>query len=186
MNKMNLPPPFGPVRKRPSYPSSGSQKEMPVRKDELKYYGKRCIPEKEVEEEEEEDDNNNNFNEKRQEVDNNPFCKTTPVTMSFNKNTSTTTDASSHPPIKFVNSDKQKLESVFSTPMALRSCISRQDILKHRISKEEMTQHKCFDNYVCGDPNKKLFIRNLSKDVTEEDLCNIFGCFFDSDEIVKQ
>ena len=87
---------------------------------------------------------------------------------------------------KVVSIEKTTVESMFVTPASVRNCISRQDILKHRISKEEMSQHKAFANYAYGDPNSKLFIRNLPKDSTEEDILKIFGCFFDNDDEAKR
>lgn len=73
MNKMNLPPPFGPLRKRPEMPSATSVK-VP-RKDEVKYYGESQI--KGNQEEEEEDDAE--YEVKR------PNTETTPVFVPFTK-----------------------------------------------------------------------------------------------------
>lgn len=184
MNKMNLPPPFGPARKRPAFPESNSMNEQ--RRDEIKYYGKSQIPEKEVEEEEDVE-----FEDKKQELDNslpldNPFSKTPTIAVSVPPKTTSSMEVSSIQTNKVVSIEKTTVESMFVTPASVRNCISRQDILKHRISKEEMSQHKAFANYAYGDPNSKLFIRNLPKDSTEEDILKIFGCFFDNDDEAKR
>jgi len=51
MNKMNLPPPFGPERKRPEFPSSSEA----VKSDDIKYYGPNLLKQQGGEEEEDED-----------------------------------------------------------------------------------------------------------------------------------
>ena len=82
--------------------------------------------------------------------------------------------------------EKAEIKNMFATPNAVRSCVSLQDILKHRISKEEMSHQKAFANYSYGDPSCKLYLRNMTKDVTADDLVRLFGCFFDSDEQAKE
>lgn len=199
MNKMNLPPPFGPLRKRPEMPSSEKTK------DEIKYYGKNILKENEVEEEEEVEE----FDDKRTHVEN-PFSRTqviqsvpapaTPVPAPA-------TPLQPGQPIQFapslqpiqspqstlssqsgriVSVEKAEIKNMFATPNAVRSCVSLQDILKHRISKEEMSHQKAFANYSYGDPSCKLYLRNMTKDVTADDLVRLFGCFFDSDEQAKE
>ena len=49
MNKMNLPPPFGPLRKRPAMPQGGDVQQ----KDAVKFYGESQIKGKMEREEEE-------------------------------------------------------------------------------------------------------------------------------------
>ena len=85
-----------------------------------------------------------------------------------------------------VSVENKGIQSLFIQPAAVRTCISRQDILKHRISKEEMAQQKAFANYSYGEPSTKLYLRNMAKDITEDDLLQLFGCFFDRDEIAKE
>lgn len=175
---MNLPPPFGPVRKRPEFPSPEDQKE--IRRDEIKFYGKSLLPQKEVENDD--DDEEEEFEDKRPNIESNPFNKTPSVSISFNpKPVASSEQTPAVVPVKVAAT-----ENMFATPAAVRTCISRQDILKHRISKEEMAQHKAFANYAYGDPNSKLFIRNLAKDATEDDILRIFGCFFDNDDDAKK
>lgn len=188
MNKMNLPPPFGPVRKQPAFPSHEAVQEVATnQKDEIKYYGKSQIPEKEVEED---DDEEGEYEDKRQKLDSeplidNPFSKTS-ISISVNTKSSHPSQQMQPVTAKVVPTEKNTVEGVFATPASERNCVSRQDIMKHRISKEEMAQHKAFSNYAYGESNSKLFIRNLAKDTTEDDILRIFGCFFDNDDEAKK
>ena len=181
MNKMNLPPPFGPLRKRPEMPSATSVK-VP-RKDEVKYYGESQI--KGNQEEEEEDDAE--YESKR------PNTETAPVFIPFTKTevpapSPSTTAAETPAPstVKITSVEKEDIKSMFIAPAAVRTCLSLQDILKHRISKEEMTQQKAFANYSYGEPSTKLYLRNMVKDVTVDDILKLFGCFFDNDDQAKE
>ncbi|XP_072276123.1 RNA-binding region-containing protein 3 isoform X2 [Pyxicephalus adspersus] len=55
--------------------------------------------------------------------------------------------------------------------------ISRRELEKKRISKEEMRQLSVFKGYEPGEPNCRLYVKNLAKQVTEKDLKFIFGKF---------
>ncbi|XP_069825110.1 RNA-binding region-containing protein 3 isoform X2 [Dendropsophus ebraccatus] len=57
--------------------------------------------------------------------------------------------------------------------------ISRRELEKGRLSKEEMRRLSVFKNYEAGEPNCRLYVKNLSKQVTEKDLKFIFGKFID-------
>lgn len=184
MNKMNLPPPFGPERKRPEFPKGEEAKS-----DELKYYGPSVL--KEQKGVEEEDDEYDEYESKRFKEDSsaNPFNKTNPTLNLFNPEkpvTSTAVEQPTQPATKVVSVENADIKTLFVQPTAVRTCISRQEILKHRISKEEMSQQKAFKNYTYGEPSAKLYIRNLSKDTTADDLLSVFGCFFDSDDKAKE
>lgn len=178
---MNLPPPFGPLRKRPEMPSATSVK-VP-RKDEVKYYGESQI--KGNQEEEEEDDAE--YEAKR------PNMETTPVFVPFTKTevpapsqSTATAETPAPSTVKITSVEKEDIKSMFIAPAAVRTCLSLQDILKHRISKEEMTQQKAFANYSYGEPSTKLYLRNMVKDVTADDILKLFGCFFDNDDQAKE
>lgn len=178
---MNLPPPFGPLRKRPEMPSATSVK-VP-RKDEVKYYGESQI--KGNQEEEEEDDAE--YEAKR------PNMETTPVFVPFTKTevpapsqSTATAEMPAPSTVKITSVEKEDIKSMFIAPAAVRTCLSLQDILKHRISKEEMTQQKAFANYSYGEPSTKLYLRNMVKDVTADDILKLFGCFFDNDDQAKE
>lgn len=181
MNKMNLPPPFGPLRKRPEMPSAASVK-LP-RKDEVKYYGESQIRGNQEEEEEEDTE----YESKR---------PNTEATAAFIPFTKTEVPAPSQPTavtetpvattVKISSVEKEDIKSMFIAPAAVRTCLSLQDILKHRISKEEMMQQKAFANYSYGEPSTKLYLRNMVKDVTADDILKLFGCFFDNDDQAKE
>ena len=49
-----------------------------------------------------------------------------------------------------------------------------------------MNQQKAFNNYSYGEPSNKLYLRNMAKDTTETDLLQLFGCFFDNDDLAKE
>lgn len=181
MNKMNLPPPFGPLRKRPEMPSSSSV-NLP-RKDEVKYYGVNQI--KVNQDQEEEDDTE--YEAKR------PNTETTPAIIPFTKTeipapsqSATATETLTPSTVKISSVEKEDVKSMFIAPAAVRTCLSIQDILKHRISKEEMQQQKAFANYSYGEPSTKLYLRNMVKDVTADDILKLFGCFFDNDDQAKE
>ncbi|XP_053549740.1 RNA-binding region-containing protein 3 [Bombina bombina] len=55
--------------------------------------------------------------------------------------------------------------------------ISRRELEKGRISKEEMRKLSIFKNYDAGEPNCRLYVKNLSKQVDEKELKFIFGRF---------
>ena len=136
--------------------------------------------EEEEEEEEDEEEEEEIPDDKRPRIDN-PFSKTEVIQPPA----SSTAPAKETPliqPAKVISVDKSEIKNMFATPTAVRSCVSLQDILKHRISKEEMSHQKAFKNYSYGDPSCKLYLRNMAKDVTADDLLRLFGCFFDSDE----
>ncbi|XP_077133497.1 RNA-binding region-containing protein 3-like [Ranitomeya variabilis] len=61
----------------------------------------------------------------------------------------------------------------------LKEFISRRELEKGRVSKEEMRKLSVFKNYDPGEPNCRLYVKNLSKQVTEKDLKFIFGKFID-------
>lgn len=191
MNKMNLPPPFGPARKRPAMPATEQIK------DEIKSYGESVLKrnhetkeesmkkknqqlEEEEEEEEDEEEEEEIPDDKRPRIDN-PFSKTE-VIQPPAPSAAPAKEAQLIQPAKVISVDKSEIKSMFATPTAVRSCVPLQDILKHRISKEEMSHQKAFNNYSYGDPSCKLYLRNMAKDVTADDLLRLFGCFFDSDE----
>ena len=135
----------------------------------------------EEEEEEEEDEEEEEIpDDKRPRIDN-PFSKTE-VIQPPAPSAAPAKEVQLIQPAKVISVDKSEIKSMFATPTAVRSCVPLQDILKHRISKEEMSHQKAFNNYSYGDPSCKLYLRNMAKDVTADDLLRLFGCFFDSDE----
>ncbi|XP_015271587.1 PREDICTED: RNA-binding protein 40 [Gekko japonicus] len=57
--------------------------------------------------------------------------------------------------------------------------ISRRELEKGRVSKREMETLSVFKNYEPGDPNCRIYVKNLSKQVQEKDLKFIFGRYVD-------
>ncbi|MPC28285.1 RNA-binding protein 40 [Portunus trituberculatus] len=66
--------------------------------------------------------------------------------------------------------------------------IKREEILNNRVAKSEWPILPVFKNYTAGEPSVKLYIKNLAKTTTEEDLKFIFGryVFWQNEEEAKQ
>ncbi|XP_060058146.1 RNA-binding region-containing protein 3 isoform X2 [Erinaceus europaeus] len=58
-------------------------------------------------------------------------------------------------------------------------CISRKELEKGRISREEMGTLSVFRSYEPGEPNCRIYVKNLAKHVQEKDLKFIFGRYVD-------
>lgn len=58
-------------------------------------------------------------------------------------------------------------------------CISRRELEKGRISREEMETLSVFRSYEPGEPNCRIYVKNLAKHVQEKDLKFIFGRYVD-------
>uniref|UniRef100_A0A8C0PTF5 RNA-binding region-containing protein 3 n=1 Tax=Canis lupus familiaris TaxID=9615 RepID=A0A8C0PTF5_CANLF len=58
-------------------------------------------------------------------------------------------------------------------------CISRRELEKGRISREEMETLSVFRSYEPGEPNCRVYVKNLAKHVQEKDLKFIFGRYVD-------
>ncbi|XP_074858424.1 RNA-binding region-containing protein 3 [Carettochelys insculpta] len=57
--------------------------------------------------------------------------------------------------------------------------VSRRELEKGRLSRGEMEKLSIFKNYEPGDPNCRIYVKNLSKQVQEKDLKFIFGRYVD-------
>ncbi|XP_053325639.1 RNA-binding region-containing protein 3 [Spea bombifrons] len=57
--------------------------------------------------------------------------------------------------------------------------ISRRELEKGRLSKDEMRNLSVFKGYDPGEPNCRLYVKNLAKQVDEKELKFIFGRFID-------
>ncbi|XP_005050601.1 PREDICTED: RNA-binding protein 40 [Ficedula albicollis] len=64
--------------------------------------------------------------------------------------------------------------------------ISRKDLEKNRLSREEMEKYSVFRNYEPGDPNCRIYVKNLAKQVQEKDLKFIFGRYVDFQSEVER
>lgn len=56
---------------------------------------------------------------------------------------------------------------------------SRKQIEEGRLKKEQMKDFSVFKKYSPGDPTSRLYIKNLTKHTTEQELMNLFGSFID-------
>lgn len=59
----------------------------------------------------------------------------------------------------------------------LNSPLTVADPLEHRLSVDELHSHPLFQNYSPGEPSNKLYLKNLAKDIDEEDLRAIYSRF---------
>ncbi|XP_069497991.1 RNA-binding region-containing protein 3 [Ambystoma mexicanum] len=57
--------------------------------------------------------------------------------------------------------------------------ISRTELDNGRMSSKEMAKHSVFKSYDPGEPNCRIYVKNLSKQVKEKDLKFIFGRYID-------
>uniref|UniRef100_A0A8D0C728 RNA-binding region-containing protein 3 n=1 Tax=Salvator merianae TaxID=96440 RepID=A0A8D0C728_SALMN len=57
--------------------------------------------------------------------------------------------------------------------------ISKRELEKGKVSKKEMETLSVFKNYEPGEPNCRIYVKNLSKQVQEKDLKFIFGRYVD-------
>lgn len=65
--------------------------------------------------------------------------------------------------------------------------LSKKEIAKGRLKKEQMKDFSVFKNYAAGEPTSRLYIKNLTKQTTEQDLMNLFGSFVDwSQELASE
>eukprot|EP00117_Sycon_ciliatum_P009065 scpid80803/ scgid0437/ RNA-binding protein 40; RNA-binding motif protein 40; RNA-binding region-containing protein 3 len=62
---------------------------------------------------------------------------------------------------------------------ALLNTVSRQELQQGRLSQSDMNDANVFKSYSPGEPSCRLYVKNLGKQVTEEDLRFIFGRFVD-------
>ncbi|XP_043825256.1 RNA-binding region-containing protein 3-like [Dromiciops gliroides] len=79
-------------------------------------------------------------------------------------------------PAPILNDKEQIQEDSDEIPAKI---ISRKELEKGRISKEEMETLSVFKNYEPGDPNCRIYVKNLAKQVEENDLKFIFGRYVD-------
>lgn len=57
--------------------------------------------------------------------------------------------------------------------------LNKREIEKGRLKKDQIKDFSVFKNYLAGEPTSRLYIKNLTKHTTEQDLMNIFGSFVD-------
>ncbi|KAK7506645.1 hypothetical protein BaRGS_00002120 [Batillaria attramentaria] len=58
----------------------------------------------------------------------------------------------------------------------------KSELRKGRLSQREMEKISVFRNYKEGEPSRRIYIKNLAKQVTEEDLHWVFGRYVDWDD----
>ncbi|XP_075792744.1 RNA-binding region-containing protein 3 [Pelodiscus sinensis] len=77
------------------------------------------------------------------------------------------------------SNDKEETEEEEDDDEILSEFVSRRELEKGRLSRGEMEKLSIFKNYEPGDPNCRIYVKNLSKQVQEKDLKFIFGRYVD-------
>ncbi|XP_053385924.1 RNA-binding region-containing protein 3-like isoform X2 [Mercenaria mercenaria] len=57
--------------------------------------------------------------------------------------------------------------------------LTKRQIEEGRLKKDQIKDFSVFKNYSAGEPTSRLYIKNLTKHTTEQDLLNVFGLFVD-------
>ncbi|KAK8811548.1 hypothetical protein WA158_003282 [Blastocystis sp. Blastoise] len=84
------------------------------------------------------------------------------------------------------SSNVKIITGIFQSTKVERTCASNDIIKAGIVSKEEIATLPKFQNYSPGEVSNKLYIKNLAKTVTEDDILYIFGRFFDTDKQAKE
>lgn len=161
MNKYNMPPPFGPVDKE-SIPSLLKRKH-----DDL-----LASDESELEEE----DNNNAAEIQEQKVKQARLSRIAAEKQKIALTASPAIASNSKP-----TSNKIKINIGKLTDGKQKSTSQLQDkqklIRDKCLAMPELINLPAFKNYSSGTPSNKLYIKNLSKQVTQQDLFNLYEKF---------
>ncbi|XP_045767027.1 RNA-binding region-containing protein 3-like [Maniola jurtina] len=70
--------------------------------------------------------------------------------------------------------EEQQSDEVVETSEPEKPTITRKELLKNRISYSDMKILPVFKNYHPGEPSMRLYIKNLAKNVTEQDVKRIY------------
>ena len=57
--------------------------------------------------------------------------------------------------------------------------LSYETIQESRLNKSQLKEFSVFKNYSAGEPTCRLYIKNLTKHTTEQDIVNLFGSYID-------
>ncbi|KAL7749881.1 RNA-binding region-containing protein 3 [Sorochytrium milnesiophthora] len=89
------------------------------------------------------------------------------------------------------STDKQPSENAVDAPAAVAEapadvaawraqCISDSDLVLGRATDEELGAVSAYKNYLRGEPSRTVYVKNLARKATAEDLVRLFGRYFDS------
>ena len=73
----------------------------------------------------------------------------------------------------------------FDFPLT-KNFLTEKELKKGRLTSKEMNSHPLFKNHDRGSPSCRLYVKNVHKKSTEEDLLHIFGSFVDITNPVDQ
>ncbi|XP_019626502.1 PREDICTED: RNA-binding protein 40-like [Branchiostoma belcheri] len=181
MNKMNLPAPFGPLTQQPPLvsphpPGAPPPPTQPAPAPEEVFDQPQGVGVKrielnlpsaiEAERQVEEDDQEGTAEEDTPSQD-------TPEMSGFGK--------FEPPPIAMETEEEEELEDE-STDF-----ISSRELRRGRLSHDEIRKLSVFKNYLAGEPNCRLYIKNVAKQTEEKDLRFIYGRYVNfEDDIEKE
>ncbi|KYO23550.1 RNA-binding region-containing protein 3 [Alligator mississippiensis] len=153
---LNVPPPASHSNLHPALsPSDVFEQPQPVGHKKIEFHITADIPtvlQKSLEREQ-----NNDLLVSTEEISNAGFGKIFPAPSSDDK-------------METEDDDDEDMPSEF---------ISRRELEKSRLSREEMERLSVFKNYEPGDPNCRIYVKNLARQVQEKDLKFIFGRYID-------
>lgn len=67
-------------------------------------------------------------------------------------------------------------------PFDYKTAINLDEIRKNRLNAKELKSHKLFFNYDPGEASSRLYVKNVSKKVSENDLKRLFSIFLPEDD----
>ncbi|KAI8095230.1 hypothetical protein BDF21DRAFT_2060 [Thamnidium elegans] len=169
MNKYNMPPPFGPIDKE-SIPSLLKRK-----RDDL-----LASDESELEDDDDHSDEMKLQEEKvkqarlgRIAAEKQKLAIATTLTTSTTSNAHTSKNTQK---IK-INIGKPVQDKVTEKPSSPTLSDEQKLIRDKCLSMSELINLPAFKNYTSGTPSNKLYVKNLSKQVTEQDLIDLYSKF---------
>jgi len=196
MNKMNLPPPFGsplPIfqdQKPLIAPDVISVQQKQKKKPKKPKKDDEESEESEIESEQEEEDKNKSLVDLLDQAKKGQLPEDmvdTYVTYPHEPTPMAMDQPGMMPPGIMPNFPGMMIPT-YAPSMPARNIISLDALHANKLSMKDFLQLSVFKDkgYEAGAPTAILFVRNLHKDVTQEDLEYLFGRYFDTDEAMKE
>uniref|UniRef100_A0A8C5K4S6 RNA-binding region-containing protein 3 n=1 Tax=Jaculus jaculus TaxID=51337 RepID=A0A8C5K4S6_JACJA len=206
MNKMNLPTPFGPITARPPMYEDYMPLHAPLPPTSPRPPEEPPLPEEDEELSSQESEYESSDDEGRQrncipsssrhsnkKIE---FHISTNMATAFKKDLEKEQNDkeknSASPRVGMVDSSNIGFGKIFPKPNLNiteeinedsdempSECISRRELEKGRVSREEMGKLSVFRSYDPGEPNCRIYVKNLARRVQEKDLKFIFGRYVD-------
>lgn len=75
------------------------------------------------------------------------------------------------------------MEIVEIEGVGVKEPLVNEDLASNRIPSNQLAVHPLFVNYAAGDPSDKLYIKNLAKQTSDEDLLRIYGRYEGAEKV---